>query len=128
MTGWYWARNEDTRAFSQRFFKLHGAMPTEPQAAVYSGVLHYLKSVAAADTDATDAVLDKMRATPVDDFYAKGAKIREDGKLVHDFYLVQVKDPSEVKAAWEYYNIVKTVPGEEAFSPLAESECPLVKK
>jgi len=128
LTGWYWARNEDTRAFSQRFFKLHGAMPTEPQAAVYSGVLHYLRSVVAADTDATDAVLDKMRSTPVDDFFAKGAKIREDGKLVHDFYLVQVRDPSEVKAPWEYYNIIKTVSGEEAFSPLAESECPLVKK
>lgn len=128
LTAWYWARNEETRAFSQRFFKLHNAMPTEPQAAVYSGVLHYLRSVVAADTDATDAVLEKMRATPVDDFYAKGAKIREDGKLVHDFYLVQVKDASEMKAPWEYYNIVKTVPAEEAYLPLAESECPLVKK
>ena len=128
LTAWYWARNEETRAFSQRFFKLHNAMPTEPQAAVYSGVLHYLRSVVAADTDATDAVLEKMRATPVDDFYGKGAKIREDGKLVHDFYLVQVKDASEMKAPWEYYNIVKTVPAEEAYLPLAESECPLVKK
>ena len=128
LTAWYWARNDETRAFSQRFFKLHGAMPTEPQAAVYSGVLHYLRAVVAADTDATDAVLEKMRATPVDDFYAKGATIREDGKLLHDFYLVQVKAPEEVKAPWEYYTILKTIPAADAYSPLAESECSLVKK
>jgi len=128
LTAWYWARNEETRAFSQRFFKLRNAMPTEPQAATYSGVLHYLKAAASAGTDATDAVLEKMRATPVDDFYARGATIRDDGKLIHDFYLVQVKEPSEATAPWEYYNIVKTVPSSEAYFPLSESECPLVKK
>ncbi len=105
LTAWYWALNDETRAFAQRFFNIHGAMPTAPQAAVYSGVSHYLKAVAAVGTDATNPVLEKMRSTPVDDFYARGAKIREDGKLVHDFYLVQVKDPAEVKSPWEYYNV-----------------------
>ncbi|WP_315837618.1 ABC transporter substrate-binding protein [Bradyrhizobium prioriisuperbiae] len=128
LTAWYWARNDETRAFSQRFYKLHGAMPTEPQAAVYSGVFHYLKSVVAAGTDATDSVLEKMRSTPVDDFYARGAKIREDGKLIHDFYLVQVKEPSAITALWEYYNVLKTVSSTDAYLPLADSECPLVKK
>ncbi|MBC9878224.1 ABC transporter substrate-binding protein [Bradyrhizobium sp. INPA01-394B] len=128
LTAWYWARNEETRAFSQRFFKLRNAMPTEPQAATYSGVLHYLKAAVSADTDETDAVLEKMRATPVDDVYARGATIREDGKLIHDFYLAQVKEPSEITAPWEYYNIIKTVPSSEAYFPLSESECPLVKK
>jgi branched-chain amino acid transport system substrate-binding protein len=128
LTAWYWARNEETKAFSHRFYKLHNGMPTAPQAAVYSGVLHYLRAVAAAGTDATDPVLEKMRATPVDDFYARGANIRADGKLVHDFLLVQVKDPSEVKEPWDYYNVLKTVPSDEAYSPLSDSECPLVKK
>ncbi len=102
-------------------------MPTAPQAAVYSGVRHYLKSVAAVGNDATDPVLEKMRSTPVDDFYARGAKVREDGKLVHDFYLV-VKDPSDVKAPWEYYNVLEKVPSAEVYSALADSECPLIKR
>ena len=102
-----WALNDESRAFGQRFFKLRGAMPTAPQAAVYSGVSHYLKAVAEVGTDATDPVLENMRSMPVDDFYARGAKVREDGKLVHDFYLVQVKNPSEVKAPWDYYNVLE---------------------
>jgi branched-chain amino acid transport system substrate-binding protein len=128
LTAWYWALNDETRAFGQRFFKLRGVMPTAPQAAVYSGVSHYLKAVAELGTDATDPVLEKMRSMPVDDFYARGAKVREDGKLVHDFYLVQVKDPSEVKAPWEYYNVLEKIPSGEVYSPLANSECPLVKR
>ncbi len=128
LTAWYWALNEETRAFAQRFFKLRGTMPTAPQAAVYSGVSHYLKAVAAVGTDATNPVLEKMRSTPVDDFYARGAKIREDGKLVHDFYLVQVKNPSDVKAPWEYYNVLEKVPSDDVYAPLTESECPLAKQ
>ena len=128
LTAWYWALNDETRAFAQRFYKLRGAMPTAPQAAVYSGVGHYLKAVAEVGTDATDPVLEKMRSMPVDDFYARGAKIREDGKLVHDFYLVQVKDPSDVKAPWEYYNVLERVPGGDIYSALADSECPLIKR
>lgn len=127
LTAWYWALNDETRAFGQRFFKLRGTMPTAPQAAVYSGVSHYLKSVAEVGSDATDPVLEKMRSTAVDDFYARGAKVREDGKLVHDFYLVQVKDPADVKAPWEYYNVLEKVPSAEVYASLADSECPLVK-
>ena len=128
LTAWYWALNDETRAFAQRFYKLRGAMPTAPQAAVYSGVGHYLKAVAEVGTDATDPVLEKMRSMPVDDFYARGAKIREDGKLVHDFYLVQVKDPSDVKAPWEYYTVLERVPSGDIYSALADSECPLINR
>lgn len=128
LTAWYWALNDETRAFGQRFFKLRGAMPTAPQAAVYSGVSHYLKAVAEAGTDATDPVLEKMRSTPVDDFYARGAKVRDDGKLVHDFYLVQVKDAAAVKSSWEYYDILEKIPSGDVYLPLADSECPLVKR
>jgi len=128
LTAWYWALNDETRAFAERFYKIRGAMPTAPQAAVYSGVSHYLKSVAELGSDATDPVLEKMRAMPVDDFYARGARLREDGKLVHDFYLVQVKDPSEVKAPWEYYNVLEKVPSADVYAPLADSECPLIKR
>ena len=128
LTAWYWALNEETRAFGQRFYKLRGAMPTAPQAAVYSGVSHYLKAVAEVGTDATDPVLEKMRSTPVDDFYARGARVREDGKLVHDFYLVQVKEPSDVKSNWEYYNVLGKISSDDVYAPLADSECPLVKR
>lgn len=127
VTAWYWALNEETRAFANRFFKTHNAMPTAPQAAVYSAVLQYLKAVAAAGTDETGAILEKMRSMPVDDFYARGARLRADNKLVHDFYLVEVKKPSEMKAPWEYYNVVEKIPAEDSYQPLSESECPLLK-
>ena len=126
VTAWYWDLNDDTRAFAKRFFALHGAMPTAPQAAVYSAVLHYLKAVAAINSDDTDPVLEKMRATPVEDFYAPGAMLRADNKLVHDFYLVQVKKPDELKKPWAYYNVVETIAAKDAYRPLSESECPLV--
>ena len=127
VTAWYWNLNEETRAFAERFFKLHKAMPTAPQAAVYSAVLQYLKAAAAAGTDETNAVLEKMRAMPVDDFYARGARLRADNKLVHDFYLVEVKQPADVKTPWDYYKVVEKIPAEDAFSPLSQSECPLLK-
>jgi branched-chain amino acid transport system substrate-binding protein len=127
VTAWYWNLNEETRAFAERFFKLHKAMPTAPQAAVYSAVLQYLRAAAAAGTDETSAVLEKMRAMPVDDFYARGAQLRADNKLVHDFYLVEVKQPADVKIPWDYYKVVETIPAEDAFLPLSQSECPLLK-
>ncbi|WP_247503374.1 ABC transporter substrate-binding protein [Bradyrhizobium sp. 1] len=127
VTAWYWALNDETRAFGQRFYKLHKAMPTAPQAAVYSAVLHYLRAAAVAGTDETGAVLDKMRAMPVDDFYARGARLRADNKLVHDFYLVEVKKPAEIKTPWDYYNVVEKIPAEDAYLPLSQSECPLLK-
>jgi branched-chain amino acid transport system substrate-binding protein len=127
VTAWYWGLNEETRAFGDRFYKLHKAMPTAPQAAVYSAVLHYLKAVAAAGTDETGAVLDKMRSTPVDDFYARGARLRADNKLVHDFYLVEVKKPSEVTSPWDYYKVLQKIAADDAYLPLSQSECPLLK-
>jgi branched-chain amino acid transport system substrate-binding protein len=96
-------------------------------AGVYSSVSHYLKAVKAAGTDDTQAVLAKMRETPVNDFFARNGKIRKDGRMVHDMLLVQVKTPAESKYPWDYYKVLATIPGDEAFRPLSESECPLVK-
>jgi len=127
MVGWYWGLNDETRAFGHRFFDRHRKMPTEPQGAVYSGVLHFLRGVAATASDDTDTVAKWMRENAVDDFYARGAKIREDGKLIHPFYLIEVKKKADVKEPWDYYNVLRQVPPDEAFIPLSESECPLVK-
>lgn len=125
VTAWYWDLNDETRAFAKRFFDKHGTMPTAPQAAVYSAVLHYLKAVAATGSDDTMTVLEKMRSTPVDDFYAPGATLRADNKLVHDFYLVQVKEPAELEKPWAYYKVIEKIDPKDAYFPLSESECPL---
>lgn len=124
----YWDMNEETRAFSKRYYEKVKAMPNMSQAATYSSVMHYLKAVEAAGTTDSLKVMEKMREIPVNDFYAKNGKIREDGRMVHDMYLFEVKSPSESKYAWDYYNLVDTVPGDKAFRPLSESTCPLVKK
>ncbi|WNJ90367.1 ABC transporter substrate-binding protein [Bosea sp. 685] len=126
--GFYWNQNDETRAFAKRFFEARKAMPTALQAGVYSSVMHYLKAIQAAGTDEAKAVSAKMRELPVNDFFAKNGKLREDGRMVHDMLLVQVKKPSESKAPWDYYDVLATVPGDQAFLPLAQSECPLVKK
>ena len=96
------------------------------QAAVYSAIRHYLGAVAAAGTDEAKAVMAKMRETPVNDFYVKIGRLRADGRLVHDMYFAQVKRPPESKGAWDYYKILATIPGDQAFRPLAEGGCPLV--
>jgi branched-chain amino acid transport system substrate-binding protein len=127
-TGFYWDFNDDTRAFSKRFFERRKAMPTMVQAGVYSAVQHYLKAVQALGRKDSLAVVKKMKETPINDFFAKNGQIREDGRMVHDMYLAQVKTPEESKYAWDYLKILKVIPGPEAFRPLAESECPLVKK
>ena len=127
MVGWYWGLNDETRAFGHRFFERHQRMPTEPQAATYSGVLHLLKGVAATGTDDTDTVAKWMRDNAVDDFYARGARIREDRKLIHPFYLIEVKKKADVTEPWDYYNVLRQVPPDEAFILLSESECPLAK-
>lgn len=124
-TAWYWDLNDETRAFSRRFFERMKAMPTETQASMYSAASNYLKAVLATRTDATDAVAAHLRSTPVNDMYAKNARIREDGKLVHDFLLVTVKSRAESKAPWDYYK-VSVVPAKDAYAPLGDSECPLV--
>ena len=126
-TGFYWDLDDATRAWSKRFFERHGAMPSMAQAGVYSSTLHYLKAVEAAGTDESLAVAAKMRELPIDDFFAKNGKLREDGRMVHDMFLAQVKTPDESKYPWDYYKILATIPADEAFRPLAESECPTVK-
>jgi len=126
VTAFYWDRDPETRIWSKRFFERHGRMPTMAQAAVYSAIRHYLLAVAAAGTDEAKAVTAKMRERPVNDFYVRKGRLREDGRLVHDMYFAQVKAPSESKAPWDYYNILGVIPGDQAFRPLAEGGCPPV--
>lgn len=124
----YWDMNDQTRAWSKRYFEKMKKMPNMSQAGAYSSTMHYLKSVEAAKTDSTTEVMEKMKALPIHDFFAQNGKIRADGRMVHDMYLFQVKTPEESKAPWDYYKLVATVPGDKAFLPLAQSKCPLVKQ
>ena len=125
----YWDLNDETRAFSKRFQERNrGRAPTSAQAGVYSSVGHYLKAVKAAGTTEPGAVMAKMKELPINDMFAKNGKIREDGRMVHDMYLFEVKKPAESKARWDNYKLLATVPGDQAFQPLSESRCPLVKK
>jgi branched-chain amino acid transport system substrate-binding protein len=125
--GFYWDTDEATRAWSKRFFDRVKKMPSSPQAGVYSSTTHYLQAVARAGTDETDAVINLMRATPINDFFAHDGHIRADGVMVRDLHLFQVKTPSESHYPWDYYKLAATVPGDQAFLPLAQSKCPLVK-
>ncbi|MGE0211207.1 MAG: ABC transporter substrate-binding protein [Parvibaculaceae bacterium] len=127
-TGFYWDYDDATREWSKRFFERRKSMPTMTHAGVYSSVLHYLKAIEAAGTDEPLAVAAKMRELPIKDFFARNGRIREDNRMVHDMYLAQVKSPEESKYPWDYYKILTVIPAEEAFLPLQESECPLVKK
>jgi branched-chain amino acid transport system substrate-binding protein len=126
-TAFYWDRDDASRAWAKRFFEKHKAMPTMEQAGVYSSITHYLKSVAAAKSKDPAKVMEQMRSLPVNDFFAKNGRVRADGRMVHDMYLMQVKAPSESKYPWDFYKLIKTIPGEQAFRPLKESECALVK-
>ena len=126
-TAFYWDRDDASRVWSKRFFERTGRMPGMVQAGSYSAVLHYLKAMEAAGTLDGKAVADKMRELPVDDFFAKG-RVREYGRMIHDMYLVEVKKPSESKAKWDYYKVLRPIPAEEAAQPLGESKCSLVKK
>jgi branched-chain amino acid transport system substrate-binding protein len=126
VTAFYWDRNDQTRAWSKRFFERHGKMPTMAQAGTYSAVRHYLLSIAAAGTDEARAVMAKMREIPVNDFYTTNGRVREDGRMVHDMYFAQVKTPSESAKPWDYYKILSVIPGNQAFRSMAESGCPLV--
>ena len=128
VTAFYWDRDAESRAWSKRFFEKQGRMPTMAQAGVYSAVRHYLIAIAAAGTDEAKAVMAKMRAIPVNDFYVKNGQLREDGRLVHDMYFSQVKTPSESTRPWDYYNMLGVIPGDQAFRPLAEGGCPLVAR
>ncbi|HPE05991.1 MAG TPA: ABC transporter substrate-binding protein [Thauera sp.] len=127
-TGFYWDLDDQTRAWSKRFFDKQKRMPTMVQAGQYSSVLRYLRAVQATGSDEAGKVMAQMKATPMKDFFGKNGRIREDGRMVHDMYLAQVKSPAESKYPWDYYHIRQTIPAEEAFQPLAQSRCPLVKK
>ena len=124
----YWDLNDDTRAFTKRFMERTKRVPTSAQAGVYSSVLHYLQAVKAAGTTNSAAVIKVMKETPINDMFAKNGKIREDGRMVHDMYLFEVKKPSESKGRSDDYKLLATVPGDEAFQSLEQSRCPLVKK
>jgi branched-chain amino acid transport system substrate-binding protein len=126
--GFYWDMNDETRAFSKRFLAKAGHMPTMIHAGVYSSIMHYLKAIDAIGTDEALAVVKQMKATPVNDFFAKNGHIREDGRMVHDMYLMQVKTPAESKGEWDFYKVLATIPGDQAYRPLEDGGCPLVKK
>jgi branched-chain amino acid transport system substrate-binding protein len=128
VTPFYWDRDDESRAWSKRFYERRGSMPTMGQAGVYSAVRHYLQAVAAAGTVGAGAVMTKMRELPVNDFFAPGGHVRADGRLVHDMYFVQVKTPAESKGPWDYYKILETIPGEKAFRPLEQGGCPLARR
>ena len=126
-TGFYWDLNNDTRAWSRRFFARHKAMPSMIQAGLYSAVTHYLRAVKATGSDDTQKVMAAMKKARINDFFATNGYIRDDGRMMHDMYLVQVKKPEESKYAWDYYWVRQTIPAEEAFQPLSRSRCPLIK-
>ncbi|MCA6121305.1 ABC transporter substrate-binding protein [Bradyrhizobium sp. WSM 1704] len=124
----YWDRDDETRAWSKRFYERTKRMPHMGDAGDYSSTMHYLKAIEAAGTDEAQAVMSKMRELPINDFFAKGGRIREDGRMVHDMYVYEVKKPSESKADWDFYKLREVIPGDQAFRPLKDSACPLVKK
>jgi branched-chain amino acid transport system substrate-binding protein len=126
--GFYWNLDERTRAFSNRFKAEHGAMPSAIQAGIYSAVRHYLKAAATAKSDEAKTVVAKMREVPIEDDVVRNARLREDGRMVHDFYVFQVKRPAASTGEWDFYDLLATIPGEQAFRPLAQSTCPAIAK
>jgi branched-chain amino acid transport system substrate-binding protein len=124
----YWNMNDKTRAWSRRFYEKRKRMPAMIHAGIYSAVTHYLKAIQAVGTDEAQAVMAQMRKTPVNDFFATNGRLREDGRMVHDMYLFQVKSPAESKEPWDYYKLIATIPGEQAFQPLSQSRCPFIMK
>ena len=125
---WYWDLDDRSRAFAKRFFAKTGAMPTYNQAAYYSATLTYLEAVKAAGATGADKVMDALRRTKIDDMFTSDGVIRPDGLMQHSMFVMQVKTPAESKRPWDYYKLVKTMSGEEAFGSLADSTCPLVEK
>jgi branched-chain amino acid transport system substrate-binding protein len=128
ITGFTWTYDDGSRAFARKFFERHKAMPTMGQAGVYSAVRHYLRAVEAAKTLDAVAVAAKMREMPVTDAVVRNGKLREDGRLSHDMYLVEVRHPGESSDPWDLEKVQDTLAGDDIFRPLSESDCPLVKK
>ena len=127
-TSFYWDLNDETRAWSKRFMARNGGkVPNMMQAGVYGAVLHYLKAIKASGTDEARAVVDEMKKLPIEDFYTHGAIVREDGRVLRDMYVMQVKSAAESKYAYDYYKLLSVIPGKEAFRPLGEGGCPFVK-
>jgi len=120
---WYWNQSPEARAWSRRFFEKMKRMPSSLQAADYSAATHYLKAVAALQSDDADKVMAQMKATPVKDFYSTGQIRKEDGRFVHDMFLLQVKAPKDSVEPWDYFKVVTRIPGAEAFTALADSKC-----
>jgi branched-chain amino acid transport system substrate-binding protein len=127
-TSFYWDMDDQTRAWSKRFFAKMNKMPTMWHAGVYSSVMNYLNAVKATGSDEPLTVAAQLRKTPIEDFFSRHGKLREDGLMVHDLYLVRVKKPEESKYPWDYYTVLQTIPGEEAFPPADAQACKLVKK
>jgi branched-chain amino acid transport system substrate-binding protein len=127
-TASYWNMDDKTRAWSKKFFARTNVMPTMIHTGVYGSVLHYLKAIRAAGTDDPAKVMAKMRELPIEDTFVHGGTLREDGRVIRDMYLARVKKPSESREPWDYLEIVKTIKGEDAYRPVSESKCPLLKK
>ena len=125
---WYWNQSPEARVWARRFFEKMKRMPSSLQAADYSAVSHYLKAVDALKSDDGDKVVAQMKATPINDFYTKGTIRKEDGRGVHDMFLLQVKSQKESAEPWDYFKVVTRIAGDDAFTKLADSKCPLVKK
>jgi branched-chain amino acid transport system substrate-binding protein len=126
--GFYWDLDDKSRAWSKGFFDKQKKAPTSVHAGVYSSIYNYLKAVEATGTDDPAAVIQHLRSITINDPIIRNGKLREDGRLVHDMYLLQVKKPAESKKPWDYYTVKQTIPADQAFRPLAQSECPLIKK
>jgi branched-chain amino acid transport system substrate-binding protein len=125
-SAFYWDMTDETRAWSKRFIARVNKVPTMANAGVYGAVLHYLKAIEAAKTDEAKATVSKMKELPINDFFTKNGSVREDGRVMRDLYLFQVKQPNESKYKYDYYKLLATIPAEQAFRPLSEGNCPLV--
>ncbi|MCL7996674.1 ABC transporter substrate-binding protein [Brucella sp. 21LCYQ03] len=124
--GFYWDRDDESREFSKRFFDRTGRMPNMVQAGTYSAVMQYLKAIKEAGTDETEAVSKKLHEMPVNDVFARNGKVGPNGRMVYDMYLMEVKKPDESKAPWDYYKVLATIPGDQAYLKPEESGCTLV--
>ncbi len=125
--GFYWNRDEESQKFGKRFFERTGKMPNMVHAGTYSAVTQYLKAIDKAGTDETEAVAKALHEMPVDDVFGRGGTVGANGRMIHDMYLLEVKKPADSKEAWDYYNVLATIPGAEAYIDPAKSGCDLVK-
>ncbi len=126
--GFYWDRNDESREFARRFYERTQRMPNMIQAGTYSAVMQYLKAIEKAGTDETEAVAKELHEMPVNDLFAKNGKVGANGRMIYDMYLMEVKKPADSKVPWDYYNVLATIPGDEAYIKPSESGCPLVSQ